>query len=305
MPSCSELPTFGCICYLYLRPYEDHKLAFRSKQCIFIGYSNQQKRYCCLEYSTDIVFISRHVVFDEVTFPNLDIYQSSNNHTSNQFFDMSSLPLSFPLPSNVQNLNTLPNASYSDLIHQTTVLPDSLILPTLATPNSTSLTIKLNSYYDSDWVGNSDDRCSTTGYGVFLGNNLISWSSKKQRVVSRSNTKAEYRSMAHTTAELYWLHMIFSDLKIILPTALSLWCDNINAIVLASNLVFHAHTNHIEIDYHFIKEKGVNRDIQVKHILTQHQIAYIFTQSHIATRFTFLRSKLSMCFLPNSLRGVL
>jgi hypothetical protein len=75
--------------------------------------------------------------------------------------------------------------------------------------------------------------------------------------------------MAHTTAELYWLRMVLQDLKITLPTAPSLWCDNIGAIALASNLVFHARAKHIEIDYHLIWEKVVNHDINVKHISTQ------------------------------------
>jgi hypothetical protein len=109
--------------------------------------------------------------------------------------------------------------------------------------------------------------------------------------------------MTHTTAELYWLRMIFHDLKITLPTAPNLWCDNIGAIALASNPVFHARTKHIEIDYHFIREKVINRDIQVKHISTKDQIAYLFTKGHSATRFTLLRSNLSVCILPNSLRG--
>jgi hypothetical protein len=109
--------------------------------------------------------------------------------------------------------------------------------------------------------------------------------------------------MAHTTAELYWLRMVLQDLKITLPTAPSLWCDNIGAIALASNPVFHARTKHIEIDYHFIREKVVNRDIHVKHISTQEQIADVFTKGHSATRFSFLRSNLSVRLLPNSLRG--
>jgi len=165
--------------------------------------------------------------------------------------------------------------------------------------------IKLNAYYDFDWAGDPDDRHSTTGYGVFLGTNLISWSSKKQGVVFKSSTEAEYRSMAHTTAELYWLHMIFHDLKIMLPTTPNLWCDNIGAIALASNPVFHAWTKHIEIDYHFIREKVINCDIQVKHISTKDQIANVFTKGHSAIRFTLLKSNLSVCILPNSLRGVL
>jgi histone deacetylase 1/2 len=129
MPSYSELRTFGCACYPYLRPYENHKLAFRSKQCIFIGYSNQQKGYRCLDYSTGRVFISRHVVFDENTFPKLDRCQSSTSHTSNQFIGMSSLPLSFPLPSTVHNLNVLPVASCSELIPPTPILPEHSTLP--------------------------------------------------------------------------------------------------------------------------------------------------------------------------------
>jgi len=68
--------------------------------------------------------------------------------------------------------------------------------------------ITMHAYYDSNWVDNPDDRQSTTCYGVFLGTNLISLCSKKQSVVSRSSTEAEYRSMTHTTAELYWLHML-------------------------------------------------------------------------------------------------
>lgn len=66
--------------------------------------------------------------------------------------------------------------------------------------------ITINAFCDSDWDGNPDDRRSTTGYGIFLGSNLISWSAKKQHVVSRSSTEAEYRSMCLTTAEMYWLN---------------------------------------------------------------------------------------------------
>ncbi|KAF5475788.1 hypothetical protein F2P56_007558, partial [Juglans regia] len=115
--------------------------------------------------------------------------------------------------------------------------------------------IELNAYCDSDWAGNPDDRRSSSGYGIFLGNNLVSWSAKKQSVVSRSSTEAEYRSLALVTAELYWMRMLFKELNIVLAKCPLIRCDNIGAIALASNPVFHARTKHIEVDYHFVREK--------------------------------------------------
>ena len=74
----------------------------------------------------------------------------------------------------------------------------------------------INTYCDSDWVGDPDDRHSTCGYDVLVGPNLISWSAKKQPVVSKSSTKVEYRCLALVTAEVYWLRMLLCELKFLL-----------------------------------------------------------------------------------------
>jgi len=63
----------------------------------------------------------------------------------------------------------------------------------------------INAYCDSDWAGDPDYRRSTCVYGVLVGPNLISWSAKKQSIVSKSSTKAKYRCLALVTAEVYWL----------------------------------------------------------------------------------------------------
>ena len=68
-PDYHFLRAFGCACWPYLRPYNKHKMDFRSKRCIFIGYSIGHQGYKCLDVATDKIFISRHVVFDESIYP--------------------------------------------------------------------------------------------------------------------------------------------------------------------------------------------------------------------------------------------
>jgi hypothetical protein len=84
--------------------------------------------------------------------------------------------------------------------------------------------------------------------------------------VSRSSTEAEYRALPMLTAELYWLRMLFKELHVPLPTVPKIWCDNVGALALASNLVYHAWTKHIEVDYHFICEKVLNKDISLHYL---------------------------------------
>jgi hypothetical protein len=72
---------------------------------------------------------------------------------------------------------------------------------------------QLIAFSDSEWAGCPDDRKSMSGYCVFLGKNLISWSSKKQPTVSRSSTESEYKALANASAELIWIQTLLHDLK--------------------------------------------------------------------------------------------
>ena len=82
------------------------------------------------------------------------------------------------------------------------------------------------------------------------------------------------------------------DLGIYLPIPPKLWCDNVSALAIASNPVFHARTKHIEVDYHFVREKVLRRDLQIKYIATGDQLANVFPKSLSTSRFGFLSSKM-------------
>ena len=132
----------------------------------------------------------------------------------------------------------------------------------------TSGPISLSTYCYFDWAGDPMDRRSLTGMVLFFGNSPISWFAKKQGTVSRSSTEAEYRALASTTVELYWIRMLLCDLGLFLPHPPLFWCDNVNALAIATNPVFHARTKHIEVDYHFVREKVLRRDVMLKFIST-------------------------------------
>jgi hypothetical protein len=83
----------------------------------------------------------------------------------------------------------------------------------------------------------------------------VSWSSRKQPTMSRSSTKAEYKALANATAEIIWIQTLLDELGVPHPSVVVLWCDNLGATYLLANHVFHARTKHIEVDYHFVRER--------------------------------------------------
>ena len=68
-PDLTHLKIFGCACYPLLRPYTHHKLENRTKECLFLGYSTVSKGYLCLDFTTNHLYTSRHVLFNESKFP--------------------------------------------------------------------------------------------------------------------------------------------------------------------------------------------------------------------------------------------
>lgn len=127
--------------------------------------------------------------------------------------------------------------------------------PTLGLHLHRSAALDLVAYSDADWAGCPDTRRSTSGFCVFLGDCLISWSSKRQTTVSRSSTEAEYRGVANAVAECTWVRQLLSELDCPSHKATIIFCDNVSACYMSTNPVHHRRTKHIELDVHFVREK--------------------------------------------------
>ena len=138
--------------------------------------------------------------------------------------------------------------------------------------------LTLQAFSDSDWGTCVDSRRSVTGYIIMLGKSPITWRSKKQGTVSRSSSKAEFRAMAATAAEVVWTIRLLEELGISNPKRVTLNCDNMSAIYVAKNPVYHDRTKHIEIDCYFTKEKVLEGLLQLSYLPLKHQLANLLTK---------------------------
>nr|GEU78766.1 ribonuclease H-like domain-containing protein [Tanacetum cinerariifolium] len=166
-----------------------------------------------------------------------------------------------------------------------------------------SSTPQLNAYTDADWVGCPVTRRSTSGYCVFFGDNLLSWSAKRQVTLSRSSAEAEYRRVTNVVAETAWIRNLLRELHNPLFTATLVYCDNVSAVYTSSNLVQHQRTKHIEIDIHFVRDMVARGQVRVLHVPTRYQYVEIFTKGLPTALFEEFYTSLSVRSSPAQTAG--
>ncbi|XP_048323521.1 secreted RxLR effector protein 161-like [Ziziphus jujuba] len=154
--------------------------------------------------------------------------------------------------------------------------------------------ITISGYIDMDWASNADDRRSTGSYCIFLGQNLVSWSSKKQHVVACSSTESEYRSLANGAAEVLWLQSLLNELQVELNRVPVIWYDNVEVGYLAENTVHHQRMKHIEIDAHFVRDRVIQKKLEFRYVPSFEQIADVLTKVLPSSQFLVLWCKLNL-----------
>nr|GEW78464.1 hypothetical protein [Tanacetum cinerariifolium] len=151
----------------------------------------------------------------------------------------------------------------------------------------------LTAYGDTDHAGCQDTRRSTSRIAHFLGDKLVSWSSKKQKSTAILSTEAEYIPFFGCCAQILWMHSQLTDYGFHF-NKIPLYCDNKSAIALCCNNVQHSIAKHIDVQHHFIKEQVENGITELYYVRTKYQLADIFTKPLPRERFNFLIEKLGM-----------
>lgn len=136
------------------------------------------------------------------------------------------------------------------------------------------------------------------GYCVFLGENLVSWSSKRQHTVSCSSAEAEYQAVANAVAEASWVRQLLNELRRPLTKTTVIFCDNVSTVYMSTNPVQHQRTMHIEIDLHFVRDRVAMGEVCVLHVPSSRQFAGIFTKGMSSSMFLDFRDNLNIRISP-------
>jgi hypothetical protein len=157
-----------------------------------------------------------------------------------------------------------------------------------------SVKLKLCGYSDADYAGDTTTRRSTSGSIFMMTNGIVAWCSQRQKSVALSTTEAEYVALSQAVQELTWLTLLTSDLLETQGETPVLYADNQSAIKLLNNPEFHKRTKHIDVRYHYIREKFNEGVFSLEYVCSKEQLADILTKPTPRTRFQELREMLGI-----------
>jgi len=158
--------------------------------------------------------------------------------------------------------------------------------------HGTQVQIDVCAYADADWANDRTDRKSISGWVAKLNGDPVSWSSKKQRVVSLSTCEAELYAEAAAIQEVLWLRGIIAELGLNSSTGSKVYGDNQSTIAVSKNGVKGERTKHVDVKYHFVTETVESGKVKLVWVPSAQQQADIFTKALPKPTFLTLRKQL-------------
>ncbi|KNZ75967.1 Copia protein [Termitomyces sp. J132] len=154
--------------------------------------------------------------------------------------------------------------------------------------------VSLVGFTDSDWANCLDTRRSMGRYAWSLGSGVISWASRKQKTVAASSCEAEYMAAFEAAQECIWLRALLQAIGHDLSKATTIMCDNNAATNLSENPLLYSRVKHVDIKYHFLRERVASNELTIRYINTRDNIADLFTKPLPLPRFSRLRRILGL-----------
>jgi hypothetical protein len=158
----------------------------------------------------------------------------------------------------------------------------------------TDVSLKLQGWSDSDTVGDLDDRKSTSGYVFMIGTSDISWTSKKQPIVTLSTNEAEFVAAASCACQCIWLRSILNHLRLDQSSSTMIYCDNSSSIKLSKNHILHGRCKPIDVRFHFLRDLTRDGVVELVHCRSQDQLADLMTKPLKLEAFCKLGKKLGI-----------
>ena len=158
-------------------------------------------------------------------------------------------------------------------------------------------------FTDSDFVGDQDDRRSTSGYAFMFGTGAITWSSKKQPIVTLSSIEAEFVAATACTCQAIWLRRILEEFQFKQLEATQVFCDNNSSIKLSKNPVLHGRSKHIDVRYYFLRELTKEKIVELIHCKSEDQVVDLFTKPLKLASLQKLRALLGVCTMEEAVQG--
>eukprot|EP00253_Pinus_taeda_P035928 PITA_35928 len=154
----------------------------------------------------------------------------------------------------------------------------------------------IHGFVDTKWVGDLDQRRSTSGYVFNLFGGVVSWMSKKQFVVVLSNKEAKYMAATYGSKEAVWLQRLCSSMGLV-QGAIRIDCDSQSEISLAKNPTYHSNTKHIDVQYHFVRDMIEDKNVLLEKLDTLKNTANALIESVSSEKFPWCRETMGIAGL--------